>query len=109
MPEDRVAEYLSALNRSHQAKKAAQEVVDEVLRCAAALHHFRRLGVEDESGTVEYDGDVTPASPRLDLKNWPTAERIRTAVRQYHTAVQVARNAWQLVPPERRQGLQPPP
>jgi hypothetical protein len=109
MSPDRVTQYWHALQVYEQATREAIALVTLVTDAAQDLRQWPNLVVENSGYDFPAELRFLPTYPRIDAVHWPSADKLASTLSKWQDANVKLQNAWNLVPPDQRHGLQPPP
>lgn len=104
---DPVSTYQEALHNFTVATHRAEACVNTITDVADKLQDWKSVCVSNTS--IGFPGRVASSGISIDARDWPTAEQLAQALSSWHTTRNAAHNAWQMIPADRRLGLQPPP
>jgi len=100
---DPIAEYQTATQKFEAAERKEEQVVKTITDAAAKLRDWRHVGVSD----VNVGLPLTANSINGGI--WPTPQQLAEALADYHKTLYEVCNAYDWIPPQQRQVIQPPP
>lgn len=99
--------YLDALRGVQECEREVLQVVNIVRQAGKSLERWPAVHVAGAG--VGFPKEVTMAGRMIDAAAWPSARRLADALAAWHSAAEVAREAWHRLPRETRTQHPPPP
>jgi hypothetical protein len=109
MSPDRVTQYWHAQQVFEQATREAEALVALVTKAAQDLQQWPNVVVENSGYDFPAELRFLPTYPRIDGVQWPSLAKLASTLVKWQNANFRLQQAWALVPPDLRRGLQPPP
>lgn len=105
MSEDPIQAYQEAIRNLETSTMRVERLIGETINGAKALQDWKHVTIAD--GKTEFPAEAMVHTINPD--NWPSAQQLAEILSGWHQTRQVANNAWNAIPRERRTSLQPPP
>jgi hypothetical protein len=99
--------YLSARYEAEKALANVKEIVEAIYQISGVLRSDPEHFSFSNTG-IGLPAHVLGSGHSVDSNRWPSARQVMEALAAWHDAKFKMEGAWQVVPPDRQSGLQPP-
>ncbi|MFQ6027409.1 MAG: hypothetical protein ACE5Q6_07950 [Dehalococcoidia bacterium] len=103
---DAVAAYREALDSLQQTQLQVERMVAIITDGSEKLRNWRRVMISNVSAGFPVD---LLAAEAINVADWPTGSQLAEGIAGYHRSRQAAQEAYQRIPPDRREEVTPPP
>ena len=107
MSENPIANYQEKRREFRQATEAVQNIVNIIQTASAQLRNWRDVAVSNPSGRLP--PALIEKYHFLDISVWPTGGQIEHCLTHWQTARSAMQQAYQAIPEDQREGIEPPP
>lgn len=103
--------YQKAITELEAAANKVQRLVSTIRDGSSKLGDWKRLCVSNAPPGVGFPPELalSPHTPSIDARAWPTGEQIAQAVSGWHQARGAVRQAYEAIPASQREVVTPPP
>ncbi len=108
---DPATDYAIALRKVTDAEDKVEAIVKRLAGVLETLHKDWRRVIVTNISEPTYPNELTTVrgTPRINAREYPTADQLHQALAGWHAARKAARQAYDAVPADQRAGLPSPP
>ena len=106
MADNPISEYQAKLKELHETTQAVEKMVATIVSGANKLTHWRQVVVTDGGN---FPCELMGGSQTINANDWPTGQQIGQLLSQWHSLHSATQQAYEQIPDDQRDVVQPPP